>query len=253
MQLLQPLEDRYVTDNKILDLVKEKLEYEIIGYDSIKKLIYKIIYAGLFKPKFKKIHLLLTGAPATGKTVMIKSIFEAIGQDRCIYYDATMATRVGLLDHILTYGSNLSNVRYICLDELDKMPKTHQFGVLNALESGIMQENKYKRHRHADLRHVTFFATSNEINKVYRPLASRFMVMNMKPYTEQQFREIGLRLLNRKYDMPMSKCEIVVNIIQNNLSTRTMRSVVQLATLIDDSQDEQDMLEVFKEHKLDFE
>jgi ATP-dependent Lon protease len=41
-------------------------------------------------------------------------------------------------------------------------------------------------------------ATSNNISKVMLPLQSRFFVVNLEPYTYEQFYQITVELLNKR-------------------------------------------------------
>jgi ATP-dependent Lon protease len=254
MQYLVPvsMDNTVKLPDNIIESVRNELSNEIVGYDSIKKLILKIIEAGINKPKLKKVNLLLTGEKSTGKTAIMESMIKGIGEQYCIKYDASMATRVGLLDHLFSFKNRLDNIKYIVFDEIDKMNKLHQYGILNCVESGIMSETKFHRHREIDVRGSTFFGTSNEIDKVYAPLRSRFLVLNMPKYTELQFKTIALRLLNYRLDIPMSRCESILKVITTELEDKTIRDVLRLGTLCNNAQDISDMIDVFKQHRLEF-
>jgi len=243
---------RYIRQDSInLDRVKQSMDSNIYGYDSIKKCILKILKAGIEKPDSKKVNLLLTGTKATGKTSIFKAMIEGIGEEYCVFYDASMSTRVGLLDHLYTFKDRLDSIRYIVFDEIDKMSKTHQFGILNCVESGIMQETKFRRHRQVDVRGSTFFGTSNEILKVYSPLRSRFMVIETDPYTAEQFDMIGMKIL-KKMGFMSSFAEDIMKAIDTELKDKTIRDVVRFGTLVNNSADIKDLTELFKQHRLDF-
>jgi len=254
MQYLIPvsMDNNVDLPKNIIESVRNELNHEIVGYDSIKKLIIKIIEAGINKPNLKKVNLLLTGEKSTGKTAIMDAMIKGIGEQYCIKYDASMATRVGLLDHLFTFKDRLSSIRFIVFDEIDKMNKLHQYGILNCVESGIMSETKFHRHRDIDVRGSTFFGTSNEIDKVYAPLRSRFLVLNMPKYTESEFKTVSIRLLNRRFNLPMSRCEAILKVVTTELEDKTIRDILRLGTLCNNSQDISDMITVFKDHRLDF-
>ena len=229
--------------------VEYVLETEIIGYEEIRKLILKIINAGINKPELKRINLLLTGEKSTGKTAIFKAMEKGLGLDNCIYYDASMATRVGLLDHLYSYGEILS--KYIIFDEIDKMSKQHQYGILNCLEAGIMKENKFHRHREVDVRGSTFFGSANEIKYVYPPLRSRFLTLNMPKYTPEQFDMIGHKLLTRM-GVDYYIIDEIMEVIDKELPDKTIRDVVRLGTLVDTMEDVTDITALFQRHRLNF-
>ncbi len=245
MDYLAPITDTDLEPQLVTD-VREALEKNIVGYEDIKFLICKIVDASINKPEFKKVHLCLVGEKSTGKTVIVKTVFEAMSENHCVYYDASMASRVGLLDHLYQYGqitktpeksiSILKNIKFVCLDEIDKMPKAHQFGILNLLESGVMMETKFKRNREVDARGITVIGTGNELNRIYSPLASRFYVVEMPKYTPQQFDTIGMTLLRRMNIDYVLSTEIM-EAIDKNLPDKTIRDVVKVGTLVDNTTD----------------
>ena len=235
-----------INSQDILTSIKHKFESEVVGYDKVKRLVMKIIKAGIENPQYKKIHLDLDGAPATGKTFIMQTIFEAIGADQCIWYDATMSTQVGLLDHFVSMGSKLKNIRYVCLDELDKMKKEYQYGVLNATESGYMMETKYGRHREVKTGHMTFFATSNYIEKIIEPLRSRFMIYNFPEYTPQQFQHVAMTILTNKFKFKPNYAQQIIDAVRNEIPNCTIRTIRQVATLIENESDVKETIEIFK-------
>lgn len=227
--------------------VENILANEIVGYDEIKKLIVKIISATINKPELKLINLLLTGEKSTGKTAIFKAMIRGLGEDNCIYYDASMATRVGLLDHLISFGEKLH--KYIVFDEIDKMSKQHQYGILNCVEAGIMKENKFRRHREVDVRGSIFFGSANEVKLIYPPLRSRFLTLNMPKYTNEQFNTIAQTLL-QKMDIDSILIEEILQVIDQELPDKTMRDVVRLGTLVDTTEDITDLTALFHRHRL---
>jgi ATP-dependent Lon protease len=237
--------------DNVIESLRDVLENEIVGYDSIKNLIVKIVKAGLEKPELKKVNLLLTGEKSTGKTAIFDAMIKGIGEQYCIKYDASMATRVGLLDHLYSFKDRLSQIKFIVFDEMDKMSKLHQFGILNCVESGIMKETKFHRHREIDVRGSTFFGTSNEIDKVYAPLRSRFLVLNMQKYTDAEFNAIGLeKLWKMKVSDYMARQ--IMYAINTQLQDKTIRDVVRLGTIANTNEDLADLSLLFKKHRLEF-
>lgn len=231
--------------------LEQTLNEEIVGYPEIKNVILKIIDAGINKPELKKVDLLLAGEKSTGKTAIFKAMIKGLGEDYCVFYDASMSTRVGLLDHLYTFKDKLSEIKYIVFDEIDKMSKLHQYGILNCVESGLMQETKFRRHREVDVRGSTFFGTANEIKLVYPPLASRFMVLRMNKYTDIQFNTVALRLLS-KMNVPAILAMKILQTINFELKDKTIRDVVRLGTLANTQVDVTDLTELFRLHRLEF-
>jgi replication-associated recombination protein RarA len=83
----------------------------------------------------------------------------------------------------------------LLIDEIDKMACKDQTFLLNLMETGIVLEGKH--HKTRTIRNVKtwLFATSNNFSKVILPLQSRFFVVNLEPYTYEQFYQIIVQLL----------------------------------------------------------
>ena len=67
---------------------------------------------------------------------------------------------------------------------------------LNLIETGIVTETKYGKTRSAQMK-TSVFATGNNINKLSAPLQSRFFIVELEPYTYEQFCGITQELLSR--------------------------------------------------------
>jgi Holliday junction DNA helicase RuvB len=78
--------------------------------------------------------------------------------------------------------------RYLLIDEIDKMSTHNQSFLLNLMETGIISETKYRQTRETRL-NTSILATSNDINKLSAASPSRFFVVELEPYTFDQFYE----------------------------------------------------------------
>jgi DNA polymerase III delta prime subunit len=67
------------------------------------------------------------------------------------------------------------------------MASKDQSFLLNLMETGILSETKHRKTRAITNVKTWVFATSNNISKVMLPLQSRFFVVNLEPYTYEQF------------------------------------------------------------------
>jgi replication-associated recombination protein RarA len=87
--------------------------------------------------------------------------------------------------------------RIICIDELDKMPRTFQNQLLNFMESGRIKVDQMKRRYDLEIKGAKIFATCNEINRLSIPLQSRFRTLFLPAYSQQQFVEVAVKVLPR--------------------------------------------------------
>jgi Cdc6-like AAA superfamily ATPase len=163
---------------------EDKLFADIYGCDDIKK---------LFRMALESDHncsILLTGPPATAKTLFLQSLMKLKDSH---FIDCSNATKSGIVDYVFEQKS-----RYLLLDELDKLTRRDQTFLLNLIETGIVSETKYSKTRKMELK-TSVFATSNNIEKIIIPLQSRFLTVNMNAYTDEQFYEITVRLLTSDF------------------------------------------------------
>jgi ATP-dependent Lon protease len=86
--------------------------------------------------------------------------------------------------------------KIILLDELDK-GKSWQNQLLNFMESGKVKADQQKRQYDFEIKGAKVFATCNEINRLSKPLQSRFRSLHLPRYTEEQFLEVSVRILPR--------------------------------------------------------
>src|SRR5215469_4146121 len=85
--------------------------------------------------------------------------------------------------------------RIICIDELDKMPRTFQNQLLNIMESGRIKVDQQKKQYDFEIKGAKVLATCNEINRLSKPLQSRFRKLLLPRYTEVQFLDIAEKVL----------------------------------------------------------
>ena len=157
---------------------------DIIGYDDIKKLF------GMALDSDEPVHILLSGPPASAKTVFMKCLMKL--QDS-YFIDGGNSTKSGMVDYIFE-----NKPKYLLIDEIDKMPSKDQTFLLNLMETGIVTETKHRKTRTAQM-NIWVFATSNNISKVMSPLQSRFFTVKLEPYSSEQFYEITVQLLTRQH------------------------------------------------------
>ena len=113
---------------------EERFFSSIYGYSDIKKLLMRAIVSR------ESISILLCGPPASSKTVFLMEIIR--GLDNTCYIDCTNTTGAGLVDRLFN-----NDIRYLLLDELEKMSKKDQNVLLNVIETGMLIETKVSKTR----------------------------------------------------------------------------------------------------------
>ena len=166
----------------------------IIGYDEIKKILQSTVdnsFTGI-----NSTHVLLEGAPSTAKSVFLQTLnknLRGYGYNSH-YINAESMTSAGVIDYLFN-----EDVQYLNLDELDKLEKKHQQMFLNLLQSGILQETKFKKTRLKIMENLVCIASANWILKISEPLVTRFLTFHLEPYTMQEYEIIARALLEFKY------------------------------------------------------
>jgi hypothetical protein len=154
---------------------------KIEGYQDIKDIVTRVLDSE------DSYNLLFVGAPSSSKTLFLMSILE-IRKDG-VYFDGSNTTS-RILDVL-----EEQRPRIICIDELDKMPRTFQNQLLSFMESGWVKVDQQRKQYDFHIKGAKVFATCNEINKLSKPLASRFRKLFLPRYTEQQFIDVSIKVL----------------------------------------------------------
>jgi Holliday junction DNA helicase RuvB len=108
------------------------------------------------------------------------------------FVDGSNMSKPGLIDYIFN-----NNIKYLLIDEIDKILPIDQTVFLNLMETGIVSETQYNKTRKMETK-ISIFATCNDINKIIHPLRSRFLSLILKWYSYEEFHQIVTKLLSKK-------------------------------------------------------
>jgi MoxR-like ATPase len=195
---------------------KHVLFDDIVGFDDVKYLFKLAINAE------RPVHLLLCGPPASAKSLFMRSLTKL---ERSYYAVGSGSTKSGIFEYLFEYRP-----RYFIVDELEKMNKKDQTSLLNLMESGILSELKYKQRRITQLK-TWVFASCNSTDKLLTPLVTRFTVIQFKPYTEKEFVEIVVNVLDREEGVDRNVALIIADGVFNRLRSSNIRDCVRIARL----------------------
>ena len=208
--------------SKITDSKTSSLFNGIIGYNDVKRLVRMALDSD------EQSHILLSGPPASAKTMFLESLSKLKSS---YLIDGTSTTKAGLIDCLF-----LNNPKYLLIDEIDKMSTKDQAMLLNLMETGIVSETKHNKTRTAHVK-MSVFATSNNVGDIITPLQSRFFVVELPPYTYEQFYQISVHLLTEKHEV---STDIAKNISDkvwaNSRNIRDCVRIGRIAKSVDDIQ-----------------
>lgn len=158
------------TETKMEAPMPDDLFDTIIGYDDLKILFKRALTSD------KPIHILLTGVPASAKTMFLIEL-SRIG---ATYILGSQATKAGISQILFDIKPTI-----LLVDEIDRIGPKDISILLSLAETGIISEAKYGKHREEKL-DTRIFAASNTI-RMPRELLSRFMILHFKPYSKRDF------------------------------------------------------------------
>jgi MoxR-like ATPase len=189
---------------------------DIHGFQDVKDLFEMAIHAG------RPVHLLLCGPPASAKSLFMRSLTKL---ERSYYAVGSSSTRSGIFDYLFEYRP-----RYFIIDELEKMNRKDQTSLLNLLESGILSELKHNQQRTTQLK-TWVFASCNSTDKLLPPLLTRFAIFHFKPYTEEEFVDIVVNVLDREEGVDRDIALLIADGVYNRMKSSNIRECVRIARL----------------------
>lgn len=216
---------------------KQKIFDDIIGYDDLKELLAKCL---IIKDNC---NILLSGPPASSKTIFLMSIQKDVSN--ACFIDAANTSGPGLVDYLFEHP----DTQVICIDEIDKMKKSDQSALLNLLETGILSSTKVRKTRSILMKGVKVFATSNEVDRLVRPLRSRFLEFELPEYTWEIFLEITQKLLHKRYGLDEITSAKVAEVIWSSLQTKDIRDVLDIGKLAKSVEDVEFIAKTLQKYK----
>jgi MoxR-like ATPase len=195
---------------------RQSLFDDIYGFQDVKVLFEMAIHAE------RPVHLLLCGPPASAKSLFMRSLTKL---ERSYYAVGSSSTKSGIFDYLFD-----QRPRYFIIDELEKMNRKDQTSLLNLMESGILTELKHKQQRTTQLK-TWVFASCNSTDKLLQPLLTRFRDIHFKPYTEEEFVEIVVNVLDREEGVDRDIALIIADGVFNRLKSSNIRECVRIARL----------------------
>src|SRR5258708_5632004 len=133
-------------------------------------------------------------------------------------------TRAGLVGYLLAEPG----VRFLCLDELDKMHTSHLAALLSVMETGRVSRLQHG-HRETARRVVWVMAGANRTGRFPPELLDRFEVVELEPYPEALYRRVVEAVLVRREDCdPELARELAV---ATSSGARSVRRAVRIARM----------------------
>jgi replication-associated recombination protein RarA len=190
---------------------------EVIGYSDIKRLLLRCIQAP------EPIHVILDGPPASAKSMFLLQANAKL--ENTYYMDCTNATGPGIVDVLFE-----NDVKYLFLDEVEKMSDRDQNVLLNVMETGILTSTKVRHTGNKEMS-LSIYATTNDIDAISKPFRSRFMEFSLPAYTYEEFQDIAVKLLAKRYGHEEQLSLKIADTVWNKIKSKDVRDMLQIGKL----------------------
>lgn len=122
------------------------------------------------------------------------------------------------------------NIEYLFIDEFESLPKKDQYVLLSAMQDGVISETLYGKTKGRKVKvSVRVFASSNDTRKIDRALLTRFTVVNMNGYTEDQFVKIAFAKCMESIEA--ETLEFIARAVYKTFHEPTVRDVLRIVNL----------------------
>jgi len=185
------------------------------------------------------VHILLIGKPASAKSLFLSEISRLQGS---LYALGGTSTKVGLRDVIA------SGVKYLIIDELDKIDSSSDLSaLLEWMESGKMPILKHKTY--CLVKHPGWvFCACNRAEKLPPELLSRFIVMYIPEYTEEELRGVIKKILTEREGKTEEEAEIIADLTIGYLESKDPRDAIKIARLSKTKDDLETVARIMKKY-----
>ena len=207
----------------------------IVGYDDLKLRLIREIESE------HNNNVLLVGSPGTAKSLFDMEMQKHLKQ--CYYFDGTGLSGRGLFDFLASH----KGAKIVFIDEIDKLNKKEQTSLYNLMETGKVIYQTAKIQYNFLMPGLKVFATSNSIERLNKPLKSRFAIFRLPEYNYEEFLQIGIKLLSHEYKLPQQTAEYVIDAVWNKMNSRDVRDLLKIAKIVrkyDSPQDIEQLIDV---------
>jgi MoxR-like ATPase len=219
----------YDSISDIAETIYDALNDKIIGNHHVKKVIYKFIKSP------RKSHLMFSGPPASGKSLIGEIISKYVNEPMCVFISATDLSAAGLFNILEN-----SRPKILIIDEIDKIKNK---GDLDTLHS-LMWEGKIRRVKGDYITdwielNTKVIGIANDLSKLRQSILSRFLKFEMNEPSKDEFIIICVKsIMHENQDISKELSEYISEKTYDK--TRDVRTAVMVANLSPDTKEEID-------------
>jgi holliday junction DNA helicase RuvB len=209
----------YIGVTSLLPNNTEDLFKGIFGHDNVKSIFRMALRS------CKPAHVVLTSPPGMAKTQFLLAIRDIL-ENRSCFIIGSNSTKKGIIDLLFERRPQI-----LLIDELETMSYDAQESLLNVMETGIISETKKTCTRELQIEDIKVFATSNNTKNLITPLLSRFIVIDIPPYTDQQFLEIAVRKLTIEEGISEEFARNIARQVIQKVKQKDLRDCIKVARI----------------------
>lgn len=202
----------------LVELTEDVFE-DIVGLENIKELVMQVLKSD------KPVHLLMVGPPASAKSMILEILSRHYGVPIIL---AGISTKAGIRDFI-----EENRPRVMLIDELDKVTTPLELSVLLSwMESQkitITMASKRIEVRCPSVCKV--IAAANDARRIPPELLSRFIVVKIPQYTDEQTKEICINVLTKREGISDELAKYIADAVVNKLRSKDPRDCIKVARL----------------------
>jgi len=214
-------------------VIPEDLFSVIYNHDDIKTIFQMSLRSDT------PVHVLLIGKPACAKSLFLSELARLPGS---LYALGGTSTKAGIR-YIIASG-----VRYLIIDELDKIDNAGDLSaLLEWMESGtlsILQHGKYILLQHPGW----VFSACNRTDKIPEELLSRFVKMYIPEYTDEELKGVIKKILTEREKKTEEEAEIIADIVIGYLGSKDPRDAIKIARLSKSKDDIETVAKIMKKY-----
>ena len=213
----------------------ENLFDVIIEYNEIKDVFRRAI------ERKARTNFLLIGEPATAKSLFVNEISRLPNTELVV---GSGLTKVGLTELLLTRKPD-----FLIIDEIDKITSKDDLSVLlRLMETGDVKTTKHDMHISKKMNTVVF-ATANRATKLTPELLSRFVVLNFRKYTNEEFKKISMNVLMKREGKDEELAEYITYLVMNKLGSRDIRDCIKIARLSENKDEARGVVKLMEKYR----
>jgi len=205
----------------------------IHGFDDIKKLILRSLKSN------NPVHILLVGPPGSAKSLFLYELNRIPGS---YFMVAGTSTKAGIRDILLEFMP-----RILLIDELDKITNPMELSVLLTwMETGKVVVTTHTMKRES-VGKGWLFAACNSTKRFPPELLSRFLVLRIPPYTDEEFVGVVKKVLTEREGKTPELADYIAKKVLS-MGSRDPRDAIKIARLCNTKEDVDEVVQIMKKY-----